>query len=88
MASQKNGTLYIGITSNLIKRAWEHKNNLVEGFTKKYKVHRLVYFEQTENVQSALIREKQLKKWRRKWKIELIEKNNPNWNDLYNNLIK
>ena len=88
MASQKNGTLYIGMTSNLIKRAWEHKNNLVDGFTKKYKVHRLVYFEQTENVQSALIREKQLKKWRRKWKIELIEKNNPNWNDLYNNLIK
>jgi len=88
MASQKNGTLYIGITSNLIKRAWEHKNNLVEGFTKKYKVHRLVYFEQTENVQSALIKKKQLKKWRRKWKIELIEKNNPNWNDLYNNLIK
>jgi putative endonuclease len=87
LASQKNGTLYIGITSNLIKRIWEHRNNLVEGFTKKYNVHTLVYFEQTENVQSALLREKQLKKWKRGWKLKLIEKDNSKWKDLYNDII-
>jgi len=79
--------LYIGITSNLIKRIWEHKNDLTKGFTKKYGVHRLVYFEQTENVKSALLREKQLKKWKRDWKIELIEKDNPNWEDLYSKIL-
>jgi putative endonuclease len=87
LASKRNGTLYIGVTSNLPKRVWEHKNNLVGGFTKKYNIHNLVYFEQTENVQSALLREKQLKKWKRDWKIELIEKDNPEWKDLYEKIL-
>ena len=88
LASKRNGTLYIGVTSNLPKRVWEHKNKLVEGFTKKYKVHKLVYFEQTENVQSALLREKQLKKWKREWKLTLIEEKNPEWKDLYDEILK
>ena len=83
MASKKNGTLYIGVTNDLIKRVYSHKNDLVEGFTKKYGIHQLVYYEQTEDVKSAIQREKQLKKWNRNWKIELIEKMNPNWKDLY-----
>ena len=77
LSSQRNGTLYIGVTSDLIKRIYQHRNNLSEGFTKKYKVHRLVYFEATLSITSAIQREKQLKQWRRQWKIELIEKNNP-----------
>ena len=88
LASRKNGTLYIGVTSNLAKRIWEHKNDVIEGFTKKYNVKRLVYFEQTEDVHSALEREKQLKRWKRKWKIELIEKDNPTWRDLYDDIKK
>jgi len=87
MASKKNGTLYIGVTNNLIKRVYEHKNDLVEGFTKKYCVHNLVYYEQTEDIKSAIQREKNLKKWKRQWRIELIEKMNPNWNDLYYDLL-
>jgi putative endonuclease len=87
LASKKYGTLYIGVTGDLAKRVWEHKNNVVEGFTKKYNVHRLVYYEITGNVESAIIREKQMKKWNRQWKIELIEKNNPEWKDLYCSLI-
>ena len=87
LASKKNGTLYIGVTSDLVKRVYEHKNNLVDGFTKSYSVHLLVYFEQTNDIESAISREKQLKKWNRKWKLELIEKDNPQWNDLYNELI-
>ena len=87
LASKRNGTLYIGITSNLFKRIYEHKNNLIDGFTKKYNVHNLVYYEMTENVSIALAREKQLKRWKRNWKIELIEKNNPKWKDLYFELI-
>jgi putative endonuclease len=83
LASKKNGTLYIGVTNNLIKRVWEHKNNLVEGFSEKYHVHNLVYFEQTSDVMNAITREKQMKKWRRQWKIELIEKMNSDWKDLY-----
>ena len=86
MASKKNGILYVGVTSSLQKRIWEHKNNIVKGFTRRYFIHRLVYFEQTEDIYSALAREKQLKKWNRGWKIELIEKNNPEWKDLYNTL--
>lgn len=86
LASRRNGTLYVGMTNNLIRRIHEHKNNLVDGFTKKYLVHNLVYFEETNNVDIAIQREKQLKKWNRKWKLDLIEKENPNWNDLYNNL--
>ncbi|MFH1700613.1 MAG: GIY-YIG nuclease family protein [Candidatus Zixiibacteriota bacterium] len=87
LASKPGGTLYIGMTSDLVKRVYEHKNNLIDGFTKKYKVHRLVYFEHTADVESAILREKQLKTWKRNWKIELIEKNNPNWHDLYEDLI-
>ena len=87
LASKRNGTLYIGVTSDLVKRVHEHKNNLVDGFTKKYNVHNLVYYEATEDINSAITREKQLKKWKRAWKIELIEKNNPGWRDLYFELI-
>ncbi len=87
LASGRNGTLYVGVTSDLIKRVYEHKNNLVEGFTQKYDVHNLVYFEVTESVESAIAREKQLKKWNRAWKIRLIEKDNPEWKDLYSELI-
>ena len=83
LASKRNGTLYIGVTSNLIKRVWEHKNNLVAGFTQRYHVHRLVFFEQHLSIESAIRREKRLKEWNRKWKLDLIEKDNPNWNDLY-----
>ena len=82
LASSKNGTLYIGITNDLIRRLYEHKNNLVKGFTSKYKVHNLVYFEETDDIAEAIRREKQLKGWNRKWKIALIEKDNPNWDDL------
>ncbi len=86
LASQRRGTLYIGVTSNLIKRVYEHKNDLVDGFTKKYKVHRLVYYEVTGDVETALSRERQMKKWNRVWKIRLIEENNPEWADLYDSL--
>ncbi len=79
--------IYIGVTSNLIKRVYEHKNDLVEGFTNKYHIHNLVYFEVTEDIKIALSREKQLKKWNRAWKIDLIEKNNPEWRDLYCDLL-
>ena len=87
LTSKRNGTLYIGVTNNLIKRVYEHKNDIINGFTKKYHVHKLVYYEQTNDINSAIQREKQLKKWRRQWKIDLIEKNNPNWDDLYKVLV-
>ena len=87
LASHRNGTLYIGVTNDLRKRIYEHKNDLVEGFTKKYKVHTLVYFEETSDIESAIKREKQLKAWKRKWKLELIEESNPNWEDLYDKLF-
>jgi len=83
LASKRNGVLYIGVTSNLLKRVYEHKNNIIEGFTKKYHIHKLVYYEMTNDIESAIRREKQLKKWNRKWKLELIEKNNSEWKDLY-----
>jgi len=83
----RNGTLYIGVTSDLPARVWQHKNNLVEGFTKKYGVHRLVYFEMHDDMSEAIQREKRLKKWRRQWKIELIEKTNPQWRDLFNEIV-
>ena len=85
-ASKRNGTLYIGVTSNLKKRIYEHKECLVDGFTKKYKVDKLVYFEKTNDINSAIQREKQMKKWKREWKLKLIEKGNPCWIDLYDNL--
>ena len=83
LASQKNGTLYIGVTSHLVQRIWQHKNNYVEGFTKKYCVHMLVYYELHESMEFAIQREKQMKKWKREWKIRLIEEQNPNWDDLW-----
>jgi putative endonuclease len=87
LASKPNGTLYIGVTSDLAKRAWEHKNDLVEGFTKKYGVHRLVYFEMHADMLSAITREKQLKKWNRAWKLELIEEKNPEWSELWGEIV-
>ena len=83
LASRRNGTLYVGTTSDLVKRVHDHKNDLIEGFTKKYRVHRLVYYESTPDVDGAIVREKRLKKWRRKWKMKLIEEGNPEWRDLY-----
>ena len=88
LASQPNGTLYIGVTSDLTRRVWEHKNDLVDGFTKKYGVHRLVYFELHISMMEAIRREKQIKKWRRAWKIELIEKENPEWRDLWSSIVE
>ena len=87
VASDRNGTLYIGVTSNLIQRIWQHREKQVEGFSKKYNVQKLVWFEQHENAESAIIREKQIKKWNRDWKIRLIEETNPYWNDLYPSII-
>jgi putative endonuclease len=86
LASKRNGTLYIGITSDLIKRVWEHKNKVVEGFTQKYNVDKLVYYEQYQDAENAIRREKRLKKYSRKWKLDLIEKFNPNWKDLYDDI--
>lgn len=83
LASRPKGVLYIGVTSNLVQRVWQHKNDLVEGFTKRYRVHRLVWYEVHETMESAISREKALKKWNRAWKVELIEKGNPLWLDLY-----
>ena len=87
LASQRNGTLYIGVTSDVRKRVWEHKNNLVEGFTKKYGVYRLVYYEMHPDMVSAITRETQLKKWRRNWKLRLIEGRNPRWRDLWEKIL-
>ena len=87
LASKKNGTLYIGVTNNLLKRVYEHKNNLIGGFTKKYHVHNLVYYEAYSNIHDAIAREKRMKKWERQWKINLIEKSNPSWKDLYPDLV-
>ena len=87
LASKRNGTLYIGVTSNLLKRVYEHKNNLVEGFTQKYNVHNLVYYESCNDVYSAIAREKRMKKWKRQWKIKAIEKLNPHWRDLYSEMV-
>jgi len=87
LASKRNGTLYVGVTSDLVKRVWEHKNDQAEGFTKRYRVHELVYYELHEDMVSAITREKQIKKWNRAWKIELIEKNNRNWTDLWPQIL-
>jgi putative endonuclease len=87
LANKRNGTLYIGVTSDLPKRVWEHKNDLVEGFTKRYRIHRLVYYELHEDMTSAISREKQMKKWNRAWKLELIEKQNPDWRDLWEGIL-
>ncbi len=83
LASKKNGTLYVGVTSNLEKRVYEHKNDIHEGFTKKYQIHLLVYYEHHEDITTAIWREKCIKRWNRAWKIKLIEEKNPDWNDLF-----
>ena len=87
LSSAQRGTLYIGVTSNLITRVWQHKQKLIPGFTKKYSVDRLVYYEVSNSIESAIVREKQLKAWKRVWKIELIEESNPEWRDLYDGLF-
>jgi putative endonuclease len=86
LCSRRNGTLYTGVTSDLVKRVYEHKNDLVEGFTQKYGVHRLVWYEVHESWESAFQREKQIKKWERAWKLKLIERDNPSWADLYESI--
>lgn len=88
LASRRNGTLYIGVTNDLIRRVWEHKTDVLEGFTKRYQVHHLVWFEQTEDVAAAIAREKQLKKWNRAWKLQFIEASNPEWRDLYDDVCR
>ena len=86
LASKRNGTLYTGVTTNLLKRIWEHKNNVVEGFTSQYNIHFLVWYELHETMESAIQREKNIKNWKRNWKIIMIEKTNPEWRDLYADL--
>ena len=87
LASSRNGTLYVGVTSDLIKRVWEHKNDVTESFTRRYGVHSLVYFETHENMYYAISREKQLKRWPRKFKLQLIETGNPYWRDLWEDIL-
>ena len=87
LASQRHGTLYVGVTNNLVRRIYEHREKLIEGFTSQYNVTRLVWFDQTDSVEEAIAHEKRLKRWRREWKIELIEKTNPAWDDLYNGML-
>ncbi len=87
LSNERNGTLYIGVTSNLVQRVWQHKQSLADGFTKKYGLKKLVWFEASDNMASVIQREKQIKKWNREWKKELVEKTNPYWNDLYDSII-
>ena len=87
LANNQNGTVYVGVTSDLVKRVWEHKNDLIEGFTRKYGVHQLVYYEMHTDMLAAITREKQLKKWNRAWKLELIEEKNPQWKDLWGEIL-
>ncbi len=88
LASKQNGTLYVGVTSNLPQRIWQHKNDQVDGFSKKYKVKLLVFYEEHPTAESAITREKQLKKWNRAWKLYLVEKDNPQWEDLYESILQ
>jgi len=87
LASKRNGTLYVGVTSDLVKRVWEHKNHTADGFTKRYRVNQLVWYELHKNMESAIIREKRIKDWKREWKLELIESKNPDWLDLYDTIL-
>ena len=87
LASQRNGTLYVGVTSDLIKRVWEHRTSVVPGFSRQYNVYNLVWYELHESMVCAIAREKALKKWNRKWKLKLIETFNPDWQDLYEDLV-
>lgn len=87
LASRRNGTLYCGVTSDLPKRVWQHKNDLADGFSKRYRVHTLVWYEVHETMESAITREKAIKEWRRAWKLKIIEDMNPNWRDLYDDIV-
>ena len=87
MASAKNGTLYAGVTNDLVRRVYEHKNGLADGFTSRYRVHQLVWFDSTPSIEAAIHKEKQIKNWKREWKVTLIEKSNPEWLDLYPSLL-
>jgi putative endonuclease len=86
LASKRNGTLYVGVTSDLLARVWQHRNDMVAGFTRDYRVHLLVYYEMHDTMYAAITREKQLKKWNRAWKLELIERSNPEWIDLWDQI--
>ena len=88
VTNRPNGTLYIGVTSDLARRTWEHKSDAAESFTKDYGVHRLVFVEFHETMPHAILREKQIKRWRRAWKLELIERDNPQWRDLYADILR
>lgn len=88
MASQRNGTLYVGVTSDLVRRVYEHRNGVVDGFTNRHAVKTLVFFEMHETIESAIQREKLLKRWRRKWKLDLIERDNPTWRDLWPDICR
>jgi len=87
LSSKRNGTVYIGVTSDLVKRVFQHKGDATEGFTEKYSVHSLVWYEVHENMESAIVREKQMKKWNRSWNLRLIEEANPDWNDLFDKIV-
>jgi len=87
LASKPGGVIYLGVTSDIVKRVWQHKNAFVDGFSKKYHVHVLVWFEPHQGMESAILREKRIKKWKRAWKVELIEEGNPGWRDLYGEII-
>jgi putative endonuclease len=87
LANKRNGTLYVGVTSDLVRRIWEHKKSLIEGFTKRYGIKQLVWYELHQTMQSAIVKEKRLKEWKRAWKLELIEETNPDWCDLYDTIV-
>ena len=87
VASQRNGTLYTGVTNNLVRRSWEHRTGVSDGFTRKYGCKYLVWFEVHSDIDEAILREKRIKKWRRRWKLDLIEEGNPRWRDLYDDLV-
>ncbi|MFN4165348.1 MAG: GIY-YIG nuclease family protein [Ferrovibrio sp.] len=88
LANKRNGTLYVGVTNNIARRVWEHRNSMVDGFTKRYGLKMLVHAEFHNTMPDAILREKQIKKWRRAWKLELIERENPDWRDLYDDLLR
>ena len=88
LARERNGTLYIGVTSDLIQRMWQHRTDAADGFSKRHKAHKLVYFEPHQSIADAILREKRLKKWNRAWELELVEKDNPYWRDLYPEIVR
>jgi putative endonuclease len=88
MASRRNGTLYVGTTSKLVSRVWQHRNDVLDGFVRQYRIHKLVYYEAHRHMPAALVREKQIKEWKRAWKVALIERDNPGWVDLYEEVLR